>query len=328
MIKSERQIRNKDSYNPDLDWFVPAFQTTGTVADCLNAVADSVSQMTSFVNLMSDRLAQSSSDEPDKLTSLGQKIKLLETSLNTRLSILTPDRKGSWFRNASAPTGPFREGLNTEPVFPEGLSVNYGEVAKGFIDCWNQHTIKFFPNVPAKTSLWYSLLSFNEQLHGISLLKPPESIAKSPSLEAFLGKVHQECLVCRSKLANCYKLLFEASEKFWRVQSTNSSNKKDNKKDHIKDWEEYSNSSKKTDRLWSLRSETIPRKALRLKTSSDLQALKTLGFKDFPEADELKKRYHTLARDMHPDRPGGSEQKFRHLAKAYSHVSKILEEYD
>jgi DnaJ-class molecular chaperone len=55
------------------------------------------------------------------------------------------------------------------------------------------------------------------------------------------------------------------------------------------------------------------------------EALRFMGFDDFPTTDSLKQRYHMLALDMHPDRQGGNELKFKLLAKSYKHLSQVCE---
>jgi DnaJ-class molecular chaperone len=45
-----------------------------------------------------------------------------------------------------------------------------------------------------------------------------------------------------------------------------------------------------------------------------------MGFDDFPEAEVLRQRYHALALEMHPDREGGNEARFKLLAKSYKHL--------
>ena len=42
---------------------------------------------------------------------------------------------------------------------------------------------------------------------------------------------------------------------------------------------------------------------------------------DFPTVAQLRQRYHALALEMHPDRQGGNEARFKMLAKCYRHLS-------
>jgi DnaJ-class molecular chaperone len=48
-----------------------------------------------------------------------------------------------------------------------------------------------------------------------------------------------------------------------------------------------------------------------------------MGFKDYPSLGELKKRYHTMAQDLHPDKPNGSEPRFKMLLQSYQHLSTV-----
>ena len=55
----------------------------------------------------------------------------------------------------------------------------------------------------------------------------------------------------------------------------------------------------------------------------DREALDVFGFVDYPTHDELRRRYLELAKKLHPDAVGGSDDEFKHLSKAYHHLSDL-----
>jgi len=57
---------------------------------------------------------------------------------------------------------------------------------------------------------------------------------------------------------------------------------------------------------------------------------KTLGISETASEEEIKKAFHKLAYQYHPDRPGGNEQKFKEINEAYQVLSdkKAKNQYD
>ena len=170
-------------------------------------------------------------------------------------------------------------------------------------------------------SLWKSLLTLNFQLEQLDLLghldlrlselptKLPAHL-ESRALRAFLANVRSEILSHRNRLMECYRSLLDASERYWRHNATVAAQKTN----RVKSGEDHVSPMKD-------RSSTTGR--VRFKSSSDIEALRFMGFSDYPTGDDLKQRYHSLALTMHPDRPTGNEQRFKMLTKSYRHLSKL-----
>jgi hypothetical protein len=52
--------------------------------------------------------------------------------------------------------------------------------------------------------------------------------------------------------------------------------------------------------------------------------MKALGLRKSPTRHELDERYRQLAKLHHPDRPGGSDRKFKVTSTAYSYLKAFL----
>lgn len=311
-----------DTKSQTTDWFIPAIQSNGSVGESLSAVLELLDEKRRFLNGLIASIAEKSPGAMDAVSDIGQRIRLLDNTLRFRLTILSPERKGAWFRPATATTGPFKENLMPEPVFSAYNDDFYGRVRSGFSLCWEKRNLVDYPLSAKDPSLWKVLLSLNFELERIETLETgfpklselpimlPAHL-ESRSLRAFLTNVRAEILSHRSRLADCYKMLLDASDRYWRFHATTASQKttKSAGPNHEKA------------PLRDRRSPTTPRN--RFKNSSDIEALKFMGFADYPKSDDLKQRYHSLALTMHPDRPTGNEQRFKMLTKSYKHLSKV-----
>jgi len=63
---------------------------------------------------------------------------------------------------------------------------------------------------------------------------------------------------------------------------------------------------------------------------SNIDYYKTLGVSESASESEIKKAFHKLAYQYHPDRPGGNEQKFKEINEAYQVLTdkKAKNQYD
>jgi hypothetical protein len=310
------------------DWFVSAVITDGSVRQSLTVVCNQLEQKLKFVRSIANAIGEKDAKAPDRITEIGLRIKQLESSLKFRLSILNPERKGAWFRQATATTGPFKESLLPEPVFSHYDETAHSKVATGLMKCWRTQSLVDYPLRATDPSLWRTLLVLNFELESIDsavegypkLSQLPEELPKdldSRALKAFLTNVKAEIVSHKSRLGDCYRLLLDASERYWRHHATEAA-KKSNSQDHSPPFASRSESFK------THRTSTIPRPKPTIKTAPDLEALRYMGFGDFPELSDLKLRYHELARDMHPDKPSGSEIRFRMLNRSYRHLVRVL----
>lgn len=317
--------KNSDLQLPNRDWFVAAIECDGSVSHCLAAVLSELEQRANLVRALQKSIGEKISGGPDTVTDIGQRIKTLENTLRFRLSILSPERKGAWFRPGSTMGGPFSGSLLNEPVFSMYDDAHHGRMRKGVSECWEKRNLLDYPFRATEQSLWKVLLTLNFELESLDKFNPsfsrlselPENLPnllESRSLRAFLINVRAELISHRARLTQCYYQLLEASERFWQHHATAASRKTGATRDE--DPQSAFHSSFK-----QRRTATTPRPSL--KTSSDLEALRFMGFPDYPNPDDLKQRYHSLAMEMHPDRPGGNEQRFKLLNRSYKHLAKV-----
>lgn len=314
-----------DTQLANRDWFVAAIQTDGSVMNCLAAVLTELEYRARFTKALQLAIGERAPGGIDTVSDVGQRIKILENTLRFRLSILNPERKGAWFRVGSPMGGPFSGTLLNEAVFSAYDEGQHGRMRKGISNCWQKRSLIDYPFRATDPSLWKVLLSLNFELEALDrfslefprLSELPDqlpSLLESRSLRAFLLNVRAEIVSHRVRLTQCYNQLFEASERFWQHHATAASRKSEGA-DRDDPIHHFRSSFKQR------RTPTTPRPSF--KTSSDLEALKFMGFADYPSTDDLKQRYHSLALEMHPDRPSGNEQRFKLLNRSYKHLAKI-----
>jgi hypothetical protein len=141
------------------------------------------------------------------------------------------------------------------------------------------------------------------------------------SIRAFLNNVRAEYLSVQSRLVNVYDLLLEASERFWAAAPRGNRVTRDRADDY--DGHRAAESMRDGFRKRRAESPTPTIKRPIGKSAQDFEALKFMGFEDFPSSEDLKQRYHNMALRLHPDREGGSDVKFKLLSKSYKHLSRI-----
>lgn len=304
------------------DWFIAAIEADGSVTQCLTAVVNELEYRSRFTIALQQAIGERTPGGIDNVSDIGQRIKVLENTLRFRLSILSPERKGAWFRSGATMGGPFSGTLLNEPVFSAYDEAKHAHMRKGISLCWEKRNLLDFPFRATDHSLWKVLLSLNFELETLDRFSPhfsrlselPETLPptlESRSLRAFLVNVRAEIVSHRARLTQCYHQLYEASERFWLYHASASSRKFD---DDDNPAHQFRSSFKQ-------RRSTTPRPSL--KTASDLEALKFMGFVDYPSGEDLKQRYHSLAMEMHPDRPSGNEQRFKLLNRSYKHLVKV-----
>ncbi|MCX6116587.1 MAG: hypothetical protein NT027_03530 [Proteobacteria bacterium] len=301
------------------DWFI-------------KAVLNELKLKTDFVISLKMALGEKDKNRPDSISEIGTRLKTLENTLKFRLSILSPDRKGAWFRAASATSSPFKESMYTESVLSIYDDDKVAFVRKGLINCWNSKSLLSYPLKSSDQCLWKILLTINFELNQIDNFSPnqppltslPECLPpslESRSLRAFMSNVKAELITHQQKLATCYASLLSSSEKFWQRQALDFTSKP-NSRTTKDSWQQF---NQQDDFQYSSRkSSTLHRP--KLKNSADLEALKFMGFSDFPDFGQLKQKYHQMALEMHPDRPMGNELRFKLLNRCYKHLMKTIQD--
>jgi hypothetical protein len=314
------------------DWFVSAIVADGSVGFCLAQVINELTQKEQFVATLKRKLSEQPGHSHDALTDLSNRLRVLENTTKLRLSILSPERRGAWFRSsASTAPGPFREALLSEPVFSMYDTGQTSRIRSGLLDCWQRKSLLNYPLKATETCLWKTLLSLNFELHNLGDFSPwprlerlPEDLPRdfdSRSLQAFLTNVRAEYLSVLSRMVGVYDALLKASERFWagslpRVPAAKNSV---DQSDGIRAAESMRDGFRK--RRAQNPTPTIKRPIG--KSAQDFEALRFMGFDDFPSSEDLKQRYHSMALVLHPDRDGGSDVKFKLLSKSYKHLARI-----
>lgn len=313
------------------DWFLSAILKDGTVGESLQEVEKELRNKQSFVGALRHRIGETAPSKVDAISELAARITTLENTLKFRLSILNPMRKGAWFRSSvSTSAGPFGVHLLEEPVFATFDERSVDRVKQGLIKCWKARNLVDYPLRATEPCLWKVLLSLNFELYAAGDLgswprldKLPEELPpefESRSLRAFLMNVKAEYVTAVQRLDECYEMLLKASHRLWLAMASSTGNEATQEDDL---YDGHRSAEKLRQEFRSRRSSATLKRSLG-KSTQDIEALSFMGFDDFPELEVLRQRYHSLAMEMHPDRAGGSESRFKLLAKSYRHLTRQL----
>lgn len=332
------------------DWFVVGGAQAQSLARALEETENSLSTRQRVVNELRARIGVdpnthlnwSSGDTAATagLPALRHRVRAMENTLGVRLGVLRPEREGAWFRPTSQKTiGPFPTSIFEDPIFAAYSVGDAPRVREGIMAAWNERRRPHVGEIPFNTKsacLWLTLLELNAQLSelvtlpadagGLKLDAVPGHLSpslESPNFRSFLVAVQADFVDVRGRLDRCYRQLLEASDRFWFEQWRRFKSAEKTTRESAS----APNTARKVRDEFRRRRQTTGRSGLSgMRTIQDLDALAYMGFNDFPEKDELRTRYLDLAKKFHPDRHGGSETAFKRLTKAYSHLTKRLEE--
>jgi hypothetical protein len=320
---------------PNQDWFVSAILKDGTVAHCLAEVVKELKRKEQFIAVLSSRISERAGATMDAVSEISARIGILENTVKFRLSILNPDRRGAWFRtSATTSTGPFSGTIMTDPVFPNFDESRAMEIRKGLVECWQKRNLIGFPLKATEPSVWKTLLTLNFEVWNLGDLGEwprletlPESLPAdldSRSLRAFLANVNTEYIAARERLNKVFDMLLAASDKFFAKCSVSSGVRSSDKSSGQSQdkYDGYAAAENVRESFRKRRATPTIRRPVG-KSAQDLEALRFMGFEDFPSEEDLKHRYHRLAMEMHPDRQGGNESRFKLLAKSYKHLRRL-----
>jgi hypothetical protein len=319
------------------DWFLGAIEAQGNVHHCLQAVIEELANKLQFVAALQHSLHQSSGDRSDHLSQLGNQLRLLGQTFQVRLGLLSPERELAWFRKSMARTGgPFASQIYCDPVFlPYDLSkidqvvhtLSAAYTNRSKLDACDPIWQKSKEiRSPDDTCLWMRLLTLNAQLDsyckvsvGTGSFRPfrldkiPEqfdSNLESLPLRAFLLNVQGEILSLRSQLDQAYEKLFEASQGLWKTQRVRLQRKA----------QSYSGAKRQNGFDASSESRSSPPPPTNLSpplSSRQRASLQFMGFEDFPDQQDLRRRYLELAKKLHPDVINGQDEEFKVLLESY-----------
>ncbi len=307
------------------DWFAPAILADGHVADSLNQLIADLDAKQVFAKALRFNLWELSRvSGRDSLTSLKTELKEFERTLAFRLGMLSPDREAPWFRPLLGDKfGPFQAAMLKEPMLGKYDVERIDAVRSAIVSAWNKSdpTVLYFKD--AGPTLWHRLLEIAAHWQALMSLQVGERelrldqlpdelplVFDSRMLRAFLVNVRSEALNARHHLDQLYNKLLAACETLWAAQQVRHATKSQNP---------YHSTAERV--RAEMRERRQSAKAKPIISVNEMQALRFMGFSDLPEETALKKRYHELAKRMHPDCHGGSEESFKMLTKAYHDLS-------
>jgi hypothetical protein len=313
------------------DWFVKAILAEGNVSACLSQVIDDLREKEKFVAALRKNLGERPGVLFDALSELSTKVRVLENTVKFRLSALSHERRAAWFRQSAATaTGPFAGTVLPDPLFTPYDETRTPLIRAGVIECWLRRNLVSYPMRATESCVWKHLLVLNYEwgkLGDLSdyprLERLPEDLPaslESRALKAFLLNVKAEYLSVYERLKSIYQALLDASEVFWRAAPIPAAQR--TRSHQGRDDASYQTAETMRAEFRRRRAQTPTIKRPAGKTSQDLEALRFMGFDEFPDHEVLKQRYHALALEMHPDRDGGNESRFKLLTKSYKHLMK------
>lgn len=315
------------------DWFVAAIEAEGSVSASLAAVLHELSRRADFVSALKSNLELTGARGIDAITDLGQKLKGFENTLRFRLGILRPERSAAWFRAPAATSvGPFSSSVLEEPVFAPYDVADWAKIKAGLESAWESRHVGTQIFKDGSSCLWLTLLKYGELLERICTLPDvfaslrldllPDGLPvdlESRSLRAFLINVRGEVLSTRERLEACYRQLHETSAKLWAVQA---------EMEAVRATQVPPPRQRISSPADGVREEFKRRRATaefrRLLTPNEMDAMRYMGFDDLPSAADLRQRYLTMARQLHPDLQGGSDSAFKNLTRAYERLTARL----
>lgn len=305
---------------PEMDWFLPAIETRGTLGQAFAAVNHSLALKLHLVETLQHQLCHNSG-RLDHVSDLKNQVKKLEGTLTFRLGMLSPDRPGGWFRqNMNQGTGPFGSPILSEPILGPYETKKIVTLKFLLKKSYKNGEILDLPFTKKTPCLWLTLLSLNHRWHQISQVAGPwgsfdlatynatslPTTVASPALHTFLVRVQKALTEIRHELDECYRVLWQACEAFWKhqLQAPHGNPTRG---------QPGSGGASQHKRAHATVGDQRIQSALRLMNLSQL-----------PSARDLKKRYHELARRWHPDVKGGSEARFNQLTASYQTLLREL----
>ena len=294
------------------DWFLPAIEADGSVANCLTVVCRRESSLY-FVKDLRAALCTQYLGASDGISHLRQELNSFRKTCDLRLGILAKARPEAWFRDIStAEWGPFPGRVETKAVFINIPPEKAKKLRNEILEAWEQRSLAV-PSLPEGDCLWRDLLSLNLRWVEICQLKEPYKDLRldelpeglpddldSPSLIAFLTKVRAAVDLLRSELDRCFQDVFGASERFllayYRPRAGAGQRQK--------------------------------RQSARSPTAQDRVLERSLHFMSFshtPNLQVLRKRYLELAKSCHPDISGGDDSRFKDLNFHYQRILRAIQ---
>jgi hypothetical protein len=251
--------------------------------------------------------------------------------------MLSPERQGAWFRESpKIGSSAFSSGVGSEPVFAmyeasQAMQIR-SKIEQNYLD--RAPSSGVFP-VPGP-SLWGILLDLNCQLELVAILPEPfaglrldhlpdglPEALHSTALTGFLANVKKLYSQTRSEVDQCYQMLWKASTELWHAQAKEKprSRSQDRASERQRTYDTGSYKQQAEDLRAGFRKRRGDIQGFR---AIDVRAMQFMNFQTLPSMDQLRRRYHDLAKKMHPDLVGGDAESFKNLSLYYSHLTKLI----
>lgn len=310
------------------DWFYPAMTHRGSLSASLDLVLESEKAKYFFVEALKQKLCIPPQLGSDAISSLRANILRLKRSIDLRVEDLIGLEVDHWLKPLTASHDHLISGkilrdpicLPFEPIKAKALQL---EIKTAWLKS-SEH-ISFWAE--GARCLWSNLLSFNKSFdHICSLEHPfddlrldelPEGLPDElscESLQTFLSRTRGALNAARKDLDRCFETLWKLSEPFFDRTFSRACTSQS----HY----DSSNAGNSRQRQ-SAQEDTWHRRSFGEKGAGHSKALSFMGFTVLPSHDELRRRYHTLARKFHPDCQNGSEEAFRQLVEHYKFLTPL-----
>jgi hypothetical protein len=327
-----------------MDWFYPAFDKKCSVHQSLQKVIDIEKFRIELAQALQRNLSPSQAQRCDLLTDLRRRIAVFHNTLQFRLGMLAPERRGAWFRESMKAThGPFGTQLLDVPVFNEFKVEAINQLKTAIIQGFKEGSNLKLPFLHEGECLWSTLLQLKSEYTRICELTLAsgrrfqlETLADSLpteidslALRTFLLNVKQSLLGARTALDECYHELWTASLTFWNHMAASETQREKAR------FQSHTETQREKARFQSHTEAHRQRESIRQRRASmkdappplsikERRALEFMALADYPDQETLKKRYRQLARKLHPDAPGGKEEEFKKLTEFYEVLSDGL----
>lgn len=332
-------MKNDDLHPTPTDWFLPGINPGETLESGLKSVISQEQDKLNLVQALFRSLCAQRGTSADSISELRRQIQQLAKTLDYRLPLLSPDRRGAWFRdNAGVGHGPVSDvTLLPLPVFPLFEAAAIPQLRKALMDSWQERSLLPLPVADERPSLWGMLLALNHQWRiqaqlevagsSYSLLTLPSHLPPAiltPALRIFLHHVKSALLAAQQDLDGCHQRLWKASTTLFGAMMRDASRQRSSEWDgHSTPQDAYAAYQRHAD---DIRSRFRERRGAGAYAHPETQALSFLGFQQRPGADALRKRYREMARQFHPDSPQGNEESFKELNRHYHFLLERLPE--
>lgn len=331
------------------DWFLPGINPQESLEQGLNKVVLQETMRLRFAQALQIKLCHHRGPSPDSISELRRQIRHLADTLDFRLPLLSPDRRGAWFRESSlSGLGPLAgTAILTIPVLP---TVDFKQLLKVKAELeafWKNPSPTIQPFHDRSPSLWGSLMALRLQWTELtqvvvdtktySLLDLAQSMPDaliSPALRIFIHHVSQALQAAQGDLSDCYQRLKAATlTLFAQIERDPAAQKpKTSSTASQKAWDgqtspqdAYNQFRRNTDDIRNRFKERRETTSPATSRETESSALSFLGFTQRPNANTLRKRYWELARQLHPDNPKGNEDAFKELNHHYHFLMERLQ---